>query len=624
MLGTSFIRNKKSQQGSIMLEVIAVLALMGVMGAMLFRQIYQRNQELHNIQMASEIRTVKEAFSAYIQAFRADLLGECGDVPLGDLQYCDISNDALSDAISEYLPDGWFSGNEPGDYYTFSLWTYKQSDATEKQIVYGLVVPTEYTLPQTGWNFKRAARVALLIGADAGVYDEEITNGVIAGTLGTWQINVDNDFKEKMGLNRVNNTYIAMTGTDTFTPEYELPDGEVTFLEDMDLGMRDAQAWRYFAAGGSSDCYEIRHTRAVDIGGTSQVQNDTIHRLNETCKPLFYVQNEDGLSKVFVNNDLEIGKDRTTNLTLTQEGRIISSKKVSSKLGDLAQEENFMIDPAYTSTMNDIRLTSRGGVRLSDILPDYILTKVYVGSCTADATTGQCDVSWQLDNATTKTNPTIPSCPTGYKRAATVIPVSTGTIVANKANHQHNIDLDTEEVEPTHTVTVGQAGADNHTHNVTIEDVKHQHPVVGTTGNSNVDFVNTINVDGCTFLVQIDSAGVGGARLDYDNPDDEIKVKMGWSQNSTNFTDCPVGDNDGNDIQYQAILQTYCVWKPSLMTQDECKAAGYVFEGGKCTTKRQEDTSTNEKVMGAEPSRAACEEAGYTWNSTTKRCEYKL
>ncbi len=618
MLGTSFIRNKKSQQGSIMLEVIAVLALMGVMGAMLFRQIYQRNQELHNIQMASEIRTVKEAFSAYIQAFRADLLGECGDVHLGDLQYCDISNDALSDAISEYLPDGWFSGNEPGDYYIFSLWTYKQSDATEKQIVYGLVVPTEYTLPQTGWNFKRAARVALLIGADGGVYDTEITNGVIAGTLGTWQINVDNDFKEKMGLNGLTNTYIAMTGTDTFTPEYELPDGKVTFLEDMDLGMRDAQAWRYFAAGGSSDCYEIRHTSAVDIGGTSQVQNDTIHRLNETCKPLFYVDKES--SKVFVNNDLEIGKDGMTNLTLTQEGRIISSKKVSSKLGDLAQEENFMIDPAYTSTMNDIRLTSRGGVRLSDILPDYILTKVYVGSCTADVTTGQCDVSWQLDNATTKTNPTIPSCPTGYKRAAMVIPVSTGRIVANKATHQHNIDLDTTTEEHTHAVTVNPAEADNHTHTATAETKIHGHQVQGTTGFSIEEFVNTINVDGCTFLVQIDSDGKGGARLDYDNnPDDEIKVKMGWSQNSTNFTDCSVGAN----IQYQAILQTYCVWKPSLMSQDECKAAGYVFEGGKCTTKRQADTSTDEKVMGAEPSSTACTEAGYIWNPTTKRCEYK-
>ena len=79
MLGSGFTKNKKAQNGSVMLEVIAVLALMGVMGAMLFRQIYQRNQELHNIQMASEIRTVKEAFSAYIQSHRTELLASCSD-----------------------------------------------------------------------------------------------------------------------------------------------------------------------------------------------------------------------------------------------------------------------------------------------------------------------------------------------------------------------------------------------------------------------------------------------------------------------------------------------------------------------------------------------------------------
>ena len=62
------LMSKKLEQGAIMLEVVAVLALMGLMGAIMFRQIYLRNQELHNIQMASEIRMVKEGFSAYIQA----------------------------------------------------------------------------------------------------------------------------------------------------------------------------------------------------------------------------------------------------------------------------------------------------------------------------------------------------------------------------------------------------------------------------------------------------------------------------------------------------------------------------------------------------------------------------
>lgn len=38
----------------------------------------------------------------------------------------------------------------------------------------------------------------------------------------------------------------------------------------------------------------------------------------------------------------------------------------------------YQLNPAYTSVMNDIKLASRGGARLSDILPDYINKGVYV------------------------------------------------------------------------------------------------------------------------------------------------------------------------------------------------------------------------------------------------------
>ena len=37
----------------------------------------------------------------------------------------------------------------------------------------------------------------------------------------------------------------------------------------------------------------------------------------------------------------------------------------------------FRVNPAYTSVMNDIRITSRGGARLSEALPNYILKGIY-------------------------------------------------------------------------------------------------------------------------------------------------------------------------------------------------------------------------------------------------------
>ncbi len=45
-----------------------------------------------------------------------------------------------------------------------------------------------------------------------------------------------------------------------------------------------------------------------------------------------------------------------------------------SKLG----YDRYMVNPAYTSVMHDIKLTTRGGARLSDILPDFINKGIYV------------------------------------------------------------------------------------------------------------------------------------------------------------------------------------------------------------------------------------------------------
>ncbi len=44
--------------------------------------------------------------------------------------------------------------------------------------------------------------------------------------------------------------------------------------------------------------------------------------------------------------------------------------------GDLY--DRYMVNPAYTSVMHDIKLTTRGGARLSDILPDFINKGIYI------------------------------------------------------------------------------------------------------------------------------------------------------------------------------------------------------------------------------------------------------
>lgn len=618
MLGTNFSKNKKSQQGSIMLEVIAVLALMGVMGAMLFRQIYQRNQELHNIQMASEIRTVKEAFSAYIQAFRADLLQKCGTPPVGNLLYCPIDSDTISSNLEDYLPDGWFKDAEPSDFYTFSLWSYKQADASQKQVVYGLIVPTEFTLPQTGWNFKRAARVALLIGADGGVYQSDITRDRIAGSLGTWEISVAG-VTDKMGIDAAMITYAAMTGIDVFTPEYELPQGKVAFKKEMNLAMQDAQAWQYFAAGGSSDCYtSIGHTTAVDAGGVSVVENDEIARPGGNCNPLFYVRNEGGISKVFVNNDLEIGSGGVTNLTLTQggvifqkdgliidkDGRLVSKDTVGGDIGKLDGAERYSLDLANTSVMNDIYLTSRGGVRLSEILPNYILKEVKTIS-------GEETI-------------TIPTCPTGYKKALVVLPVSWDQTVALKHG---DVDIDEESfpVKVNVNVTGGtikttsvipkntewvDAGTGNIKDDITIVATNTETGLTGTgTGTADLRELKAVLTEGvCVKITKGGDNSPTGLKTEDATATGSWTVTLGYKNDEE--ADC-VKDNT-----IKAIAQSYCVFSPTIFTSEEtCHKAGYTWNGN-CTDTRS---------IGAEryQNEPDCRNAGLIWDPTKGRCTNK-
>ena len=51
----------------------------------------------------------------------------------------------------------------------------------------------------------------------------------------------------------------------------------------------------------------------------------------------------------------------------------------STNEGDAVKRyDYYQVNPAYTSVMNDIKLASRGGARLSDILPDFITKGIYV------------------------------------------------------------------------------------------------------------------------------------------------------------------------------------------------------------------------------------------------------
>ncbi len=105
--------------------------------------------------------------------------------------------------------------------------------------------------------------------------------------------------------------------------------------------------------------------------------------------------------------------------------------------------DQYMVNPAYTSVMHDIKLTTRGGARLSDILPDFILKGVYNVSNDFVEGSKTKRIAWscgdQCQGATKVYEPhnedvawadpyvgRIPYalCPPGYMNMATLIPIS--------------------------------------------------------------------------------------------------------------------------------------------------------------------------------------------------------
>ena len=100
--------------------------------------------------------------------------------------------------------------------------------------------------------------------------------------------------------------------------------------------------------------------------------------------------------------------------------------------------DGYEVNPAYTSVMHDIKLTTRGGARLSDILPDFINKGIYVVDATyapTYASPGVPKFDWQDGSAMELGEigpneeageylgfvPT-PQCPPGYAKVITLTP----------------------------------------------------------------------------------------------------------------------------------------------------------------------------------------------------------
>ena len=180
--------------------------------------------------------------------------------------------------------------------------------------------------------------------------------------------------------------------------------------------------------------------------------------------------------------------------------------------------DTYMVNPAYTSVMHDIKLTTRGGARLSDVLPDFINKGIYVVNNTvkeneleklnlstqtyeylygiANADKNKLSSGDKLDLATESAwaSPFLgvvpaPQCPPGYGRVITLTPASFQVGQAGKLMKRN------EKVAPANSYYVVPNNASSKQIEASVNDSQVAYELVGVTGKATDKNNQEVNID---------------------------------------------------------------------------------------------------------------------------------
>lgn len=180
--------------------------------------------------------------------------------------------------------------------------------------------------------------------------------------------------------------------------------------------------------------------------------------------------------------------------------------------------DTYMVNPAYTSVMHDIKLTTRGGARLSDVLPDFINKGIYVVNNTvkeneleklnlstqtyeylygiANADKNKLSSGDKLDLATESAwaSPFLgvvpaPQCPPGYGRVITLTPASFQVGQAGKLMKRN------DKFAPANSYYVVPNNASSKQIEASVNDSQVAYELVGVTGKATDKNNQEVNID---------------------------------------------------------------------------------------------------------------------------------
>ena len=177
-----------SEQGSMMVEALAMLGLITMVTPILYKKAAERTTELQDINTATQLRTVSKALDDYIKDNYSSL-----DEDIDENQAANIDQDVIKD----YLPYNFETKSKLFNDFSFSIKksTIPAADGGEGTASFTGVVlaplANEGDLPRI-----RASKIASMVGANGGI----VEGTDIKGVQGTWNAPVaDFIFKDADG-----------------------------------------------------------------------------------------------------------------------------------------------------------------------------------------------------------------------------------------------------------------------------------------------------------------------------------------------------------------------------------------------------------------------------------------
>ena len=309
------------------------------------------------------------------------------------------------------------------------------------------------------------------VNVDKGNVNTDVASGNVNTTVTNGNINMVSNGGEVIISNKTGTTN-SVTGTTTYNEtahlklrgdgNADLQGNEYVFIQTNNTGGQQGNVVLQNGALAVSDTRNTSHNKEDNVlssNATTETAGVYIRRGSIDVNTFSYDANKDGNDRAADAGTGYVKADRFVVENTADNGHNRNPNEVyksTTTIGSGVTYDHYMVDPAYTSVMHDIKLTSRGGARLSDILPDFINKGIYVtdnsyGEGAKPKETGIKDMSDSVDvsNATSIFASAFlgvvpaPQCPPGYAKVITLTPAGwrmaqIGTLVEDSSANAGN------------------------------------------------------------------------------------------------------------------------------------------------------------------------------------------